>query len=218
VNSKVSNTDNVKVIDSDMYDPSLLTKLQQVGKEIMMQDQMFGMYDDNYQTMAKYATNEDNAMDLGTKSEGNNEAMDTNSDDNTEDNNNNNFVQPNNDIWSNFQSYVVNAQQFLPLWEKDRSAMCLLYQLHKTKAAMDMYESIMKSHFIETEQMKEGMSLSHVDAYISQKALFKKLHVHYNMMEGWGKVTEFLMSSTKTCVKFVHNAFAAVAQCMITDP
>jgi hypothetical protein len=43
-------------------------------------------------------------MDLGTESEGNNEAMDTNSDDNTEDNNNNNFVQPNNDIWYNFQS------------------------------------------------------------------------------------------------------------------
>jgi hypothetical protein len=84
----------------------------------MMQDQMFGMYDYNYQTVAKYASNEDDAMDLGTKSEGNNEAMDTNLDNNTEDNNNNNLVQPNNDIQSNFQLYVVNAQQFLPLQER----------------------------------------------------------------------------------------------------
>jgi hypothetical protein len=83
---------------------------------------------------------------------------------------------------------------------------------------MDMYESIMKWHFIETKQMKEGMSLSHVDAYISWKALFKKLCACYNMMEGWGKVTKVLLSSTKTHVKVVHNDFATVAQCMLTDP
>ena len=83
---------------------------------------------------------------------------------------------------------------------------------------MDMYESIMKWHFIETKQMKEGMSLSHVDAYICRKALFKKLCACYNMMEGWGKVTEVLLSSTKTHVKVVHNDFTTVAQCVLTDP
>jgi hypothetical protein len=38
------------------------------------------------------------------------------------------------------------------------------------------------------------------------------------MMEGWGKVTEITLSSSKSQVKVISNDFACVVQHLLTDP
>jgi hypothetical protein len=201
----------VKVLEGALYKAKLMAELENLNNKL-------GTHKENYDTAVEYSSKDDNAMDISHGSSSNDESVQGQF--NNEDNSkcSENCPQPNNSIWSNFLLYLAQAHHFLPLKEEERAAICLLCHLHKTKASLNTFESVFAWHLKEIGVLGEHEPLSKSATYVSQNSLFKFLWKRYNMMEGWGKVTEITLSSSKSWVKVISNDFACVAQHLLTDP
>jgi hypothetical protein len=177
-----------------------------------------GVEDKNYHTKAEYGSDDNDGMNLSTGSNVNFEENDANSEDSNNGHVENVMLPPDNTIKSKFEAYCLCAQHFLPLQGRYMAAIELMFILHKTKASLDTYESMMRWHFEITGKLKKGQSLSSIPEYVSRKKLFRYLQKRYNMTEGWGIVKEILLSSTKQWVKIDTNNFVSVAQHLLTNP
>jgi hypothetical protein len=189
-----------------------------VSKELSASGTKLGVEEENYHTAAEYGSDEDDGMDLSTGSNVNFEVNDANSEDSNNGHVENVTLPPDNTIKSKFEAYCLRAQHFLPLHGRYVAAIELMFILHRTKALLDTYESMMRWHFETMGKLKKGQPLSSIPEYVSRKRLFRYLQKQYNMTEGWGIVKEITLSSTKQQVKIVTNDFVSVAQHLLTNP
>jgi hypothetical protein len=124
------------------------------NKKLHASGTKLGVEEENYYTAAEYGSDDNDGMNLSTGSDVNFEENDANS----EDSNNGHVVDvllpPDNTIKSKFEAYCLCAQHFLPLQGRYMAAIELLFILHKTKASLDTYESMMRWHFETTRKLK----------------------------------------------------------------
>jgi hypothetical protein len=148
----------VKVLEGALYKAKLMAELENLNNKL-------GTHKENYDTVAEYSSEDDNAVDISHGSGSNDESVQGQF--NNEDNSgcSENCLQPNNSIWSNFLLYLAQAHHFLPLKEEERAAICLLCHLHKTKASLNTFESVFAWHLKEIGVLGEHEPLSKSATY-----------------------------------------------------
>jgi hypothetical protein len=184
---------------------NLATKMQFLYIKNMVASLKLEVQNETYETAEEYESKTAEEMDISHETN-NSMVLSVNKDEDYI-HNAQNLVQPNNIIWTRFQEYVASAHYFLPLQRKEAAAICLMHLLHKTKASLHTYKEIMEWHLIASGEIQRGQPLSEASSYISWEQLFTFLWNRYNMMEGWGKVTKIMLSSSQTWVKIVWNDF-----------
>jgi hypothetical protein len=127
-----------------------------VSKEFSASGTKLGVEEENYHTAAEYGSDDDDGMDLSTGSNVNFEENDVNSEDSNNGHVEDVMLPPDNTIKSKFETYCLRAQHFLPLQGRYVAAIELMFILHKTKALLDTYESMMRWHFETTGELKKG--------------------------------------------------------------
>jgi hypothetical protein len=142
-----------------------------VSKEFSASGTKLGVEEENYHTAAEYGSDEDDGMDLSTGSNVNFKENDANSEDSNNGHVEDVMLPPDNTIKSKFEAYCLCAQHFLPLQGRYVAAIKLMFILHKTKASLDTYESMMRWHFETTGKLKKGQPLSSIPVYVSRKRL-----------------------------------------------
>ena len=115
-------------------------------------------------------------------------------------------------IRSNFQDYVVRAQEhFVAIPTKHRLAIELMSVLRRTKAPLDTYDNVMAWHLRNTGALGEHQSVGSCPDFVSKEKLFNYLKDRYNRDDkDWCQVHRITLPSSKARVNIVLNDAQAV--------
>ena len=106
-----------------------------------------------------------------------------------------------------FREYSEHAsQKFFPFTRTEVTAIKCLSVLRKTSASLGTYKDIMEWHLKETGALEENETVGHTPAYISQKRVYDKLRIRYNIQpEYYGVIKTLELPSSHTRVDIVTN-------------
>jgi len=127
--------------------------------------------------------------------------------------------QPNIQMLMDFRQY---ARQFygtsaVNISHKERDAIRLLFLLRQTKAALTLYEEVMKWHFM-CNGLPSRQSLGSVRAYVPRAKLFKMLSCRYNLYNKVSLIENIVLPSSRARARIVKNDAVAMMQSLLTDP
>jgi hypothetical protein len=119
-----------------------------------------------------------------------------------------------------FREYSELAQtKFAPFTRAEVTAIKCLSVLRKTSASLGTYKDIMEWHLKETGALQENATVGETSAYVSQKRMYEKLRIRYNIQpEYYGVIKTLELPSSHTRVDIVTNDAGVMIRSLLTDP
>ena len=124
-------------------------------------------------------------------------------------------------ILEDWQEYCRTApRKFMyDMCDNDVNAINLLVTLRKTKAALKVYDEVMKWHYQVTGKLQKNLTNNHNRDFVSRKKLFRKLSKRFNFTpEKKAYIEELTLPHSRARVKIVLNDPQWVIQSLLTDP
>jgi len=115
-------------------------------------------------------------------------------------------------------NYLQKTEQFAPITGSMKTAIELMFAPRNTKSSLKTYEKAMEWHLKTTGELPAHGSLANANSYLSRKEIFRFLAERYNRINGYNKIHQMVLPSSKTKVNLVLNDPAMCIQSLLTEP
>ena len=118
-----------------------------------------------------------------------------------------------------FRKFTANARQhFGSLTAEEKEQIKLMDILHKNKAPLGAYDSLLEWHLRGKGLLQEGQPLGACPQFTGREALIKKLAKRYHMEDVEPQMKQLVLPSSKAKVNIVTHDFASQLVQVLTDP